>query len=730
MENKAERLDFVIDGSKIAELFGIQNFNNAENAFLEIVKNSYDAGATSVDIFLTENLIRIKDNGIGMDSEIIKNNWMHVGKSEKKYSFLDINNNERIYSGSKGVGRFAIARLGEKVSIISKKRDSNAIEWETDWNYNYLSNYDNVPFEQGTEITISNLRESISREFAERLCYFLGISENYSQMTVLVHYYDELFECKMPYDNISIGKNCLTSIKLKYSASKSALVVNIESDEFAEEAQRLIDDSKKRIDIKKYNVEIDLSQKMQFNSQLKRFSKEDIISALGLLGDFSSELFFNNLYKKSDAELNHYKRLEKLPYFIEGEEEIGIALYRNSFCIANYDGSIDWLALGKRSRKSPAAASHPTGSWRVRENQICGKVVIDKKENDKIVEMQNRQGITSNIYFILLKEIIIAGINEFEKYRQSISRIVNPKDYSSEKESSDKVIDSFIKNPEKAAGYSSGDFNRLADHVSSALDNYKKAVIQVESIVEDQNYSIGLLNSLSTIGLRASWRAHEIDTDRNNYTKYSSLIENSLKEYGMWDTLNDEQHTLLSHRNVPELLNSNSKATQSIISFIDSILTSVEKDKFETKNIDLKNLIGQICNDWEREFAFVTFHINIECSSYYGSDNIFETIFNNLILNSIQINDKLDSLDVYIDIKKEHGKLLVIYRDNGIGLSSAFSSDPFEILRPHTTTRKKGHGLGMWIVNNTIVSTKGEVLSIYNDNGFVFEFLLGEKADD
>lgn len=76
----------------------------------------------------------------------------------------------------------------------------------------------------------------------------------------------------------------------------------------------------------------------------------------------------------------------------------GVILYRNAFSIASYEGKRDWLGFGKRSRKSPAAASHPTGSWRVRENQIAGKIEIDKKRNSVLQDLSNRQGLDENIY--------------------------------------------------------------------------------------------------------------------------------------------------------------------------------------------------------------------------------------------------------------------------------------------------------------------------------------------
>ena len=51
----------------------------------------------------------------------------------------------------------------------------------------------------------------------------------------------------------------------------------------------------------------------------------------------------------------------------------------------------------------------------------------------------------------------------------------------------------------------------------------------------------------------------------------------------------------------------------------------------------------------------------------------------------------------------------------------------FRIKCMHETSRKKGHGIGMWIVNNTIANTGGKILKIEGLNGFKIEFMLGDK---
>ena len=42
-----ERLKYIVEDSTIAELLGVQNFTNKESAILELVKNAYDAQAST-----------------------------------------------------------------------------------------------------------------------------------------------------------------------------------------------------------------------------------------------------------------------------------------------------------------------------------------------------------------------------------------------------------------------------------------------------------------------------------------------------------------------------------------------------------------------------------------------------------------------------------------------------------------------------------------------------------
>ncbi|ARO57746.1 Uncharacterized protein B5E38_0107 [Bacillus cereus] len=67
-----ENLKFTIEDREIAELLGRQNFSTKESAVFELLKNSYDAGAETCNIYIEDNCMKIIDTGNGMNDKDIK----------------------------------------------------------------------------------------------------------------------------------------------------------------------------------------------------------------------------------------------------------------------------------------------------------------------------------------------------------------------------------------------------------------------------------------------------------------------------------------------------------------------------------------------------------------------------------------------------------------------------------------------------------------------------------
>lgn len=134
--------------ARLMNLLGDQLITDKKVAVIEIVKNCYDADANYVkirfnnmrnmgfnDFFPPEEqaYIEIEDNGCGMSLDTIKNVWLRPAtpnKFDKKKKKNNKTKKGRIIQGEKGIGRFAIHKLGERIELYTKAKGQNEIKLE------------------------------------------------------------------------------------------------------------------------------------------------------------------------------------------------------------------------------------------------------------------------------------------------------------------------------------------------------------------------------------------------------------------------------------------------------------------------------------------------------------------------------------------------------------------------------------------------------------------------
>ena len=143
----AEVLHFKISAA-LKDIIGRDLITDDFVAIFELVKNSYDAYASRVDIYI-ENLyserpkIIIKDNGKGMNHDDLINKWLFVAYSAKRegtedntFDYRDKISVQRAFAGAKGIGRFSCDRLGRRLNLETTKLENNPTtqvlitEWE------------------------------------------------------------------------------------------------------------------------------------------------------------------------------------------------------------------------------------------------------------------------------------------------------------------------------------------------------------------------------------------------------------------------------------------------------------------------------------------------------------------------------------------------------------------------------------------------------------------------
>jgi hypothetical protein len=117
--------------ARLISILGDQLITNKWVGVIELVKNCYDADANQVSVrFLNFDVpgetpvIEIEDDGDGMTLDTILNVWMKPAtphklnqKKSKQHRYTE---KGRVMQGDKGVGRFAVYKLGNYVEIFSK----------------------------------------------------------------------------------------------------------------------------------------------------------------------------------------------------------------------------------------------------------------------------------------------------------------------------------------------------------------------------------------------------------------------------------------------------------------------------------------------------------------------------------------------------------------------------------------------------------------------------------
>ena len=121
-------------------------------AVMELVKNAYDAFAENVWIEFGKDVdstpcLEIRDDGIGMTRDIIENVWCLVATPNRQRNpIVKKGNKQRRVVGAKGLGRLSVARLGNRLHMLTKSR--NQPTWRVEVNWTELAQADSL--EQST----------------------------------------------------------------------------------------------------------------------------------------------------------------------------------------------------------------------------------------------------------------------------------------------------------------------------------------------------------------------------------------------------------------------------------------------------------------------------------------------------------------------------------------------------------------------------------------------------
>lgn len=174
---------------RVFAALGADLVTNDVVAVIELVKNSYDAMATRVDVFYGtgadgQSFLEITDDGMGMSRKTLETAWAVVATPYRlSHPSETRGKRTRRVSGEKGLGRLSAARLGKRLEMFTKAENDPCWLVEVDWSniagQDVLDaceaqctrlNSAQCPFEvSGTRLRILSLESTWSSEQFEEL---------------------------------------------------------------------------------------------------------------------------------------------------------------------------------------------------------------------------------------------------------------------------------------------------------------------------------------------------------------------------------------------------------------------------------------------------------------------------------------------------------------------------------------------------------------------------------
>ena len=828
-----KRVPFKIS-ARTAKLIGRENFSNPEGAIIELVKNSYDADAKEClvifdisfesipetlslqdfkkyskenpfvktsyklkaksyvlhesqnqikldnlrNFFFGYNSIYIVDNGHGMTADIVENQWMEIGTGNKEDNYMS--EDGRVKTGAKGIGRFALDRLGflsEMWTIPKEGNKTIGTYWNMNWRQfdnakgslgdvtagqedlrldlkqflklqfkskiRLLNKLNEIDFSSGTVIKISSLKDSWLESNQDSVYKSLEALVPPKELAIpfKVFFYSlqnlKLFgDIETAFFNDYDYKVDASFDSKKFIVSLTIIRNELDLKEVRTKYAYLFKNTKAPYDLKTItNKKFDVS-KTAF--ELLKWEKNRNNSLLlKNIGDFSFSFYYLKNTNQKDYPYKIFNSTERQQVL---KKFGGIKIYRDSFRVRPYgDLGNDWLKLGDRSAQSPAGAGQRIGDWRVGPNQIAGSVKISRVANPNLSDKSDRGALVENESFTLLKTIITDIINVFEIDRSVIlnpfyldakekEKKIREKEIRVEAEKlADKIIKQRAKVESKIYGNKIDLFKESKERQEK--ESYQKIIEEGFQNIEkrdDDDAEIAQVRTLASLGLIVSSFAHELKEVKNNVDDINDLEKIYAK---VVVDENKKQQIYKDGINIIESLKIDSKR---IAHWVDYSLTAIKKDKRKRNSLKFDTFFNSLGKQWEKVLSdrdiSLTFKNNIVKPYLFRAFEMdMSTIFSNLISNSIDSFNNLKRLrerKININVILIRNNIEITYSDTGTGLPKVFQKNKDEIFLPFTTSKKDkdgndiGTGLGMYLVKNVVSDNNGLIELIDAQIGF------------
>jgi signal transduction histidine kinase len=689
---------------------GEELISNERVALIELVKNSYDADASTVVIHFQPPLaeghgaVEIWDDGHGMSATTVRSAWMEIATPVKKRQERSEIKNRRVL-GAKGIGRFAAAQLAYETQVITHRKGEPEVVLTTDWDLfadddSYL---DQVPLQFATRD---------AEVFAAG-----GPAENlFGRVSPKAYVHAE-------------GK--------RHSPHGTAVMLRRLRRAWTENDLRALRNSLSRLIPPPPPTELDVPATPEFSIYLDLPPEFESLSGFvgpsealahpvyRLLGSIAadgqanlrfehgesdtSELLQLNMRDRPETitktpcgpvkidvrvwelETSAVKKLLEFDLGARNQREIreliksssGITLYRDGFRVQPFgEPGHDWLRLDQRRINNPTMC--------LSNNQVSGFVYITADENKGLQDRSHREGLIDSPEYEDLKEVMTRAISEIERRRYALRRQTREQSELDD-EHGDKapgVFEGFTLNSLREAVRNRPDDVELSRAFEVTEEEVSEGVRQVQEI-------LSRFSRLATLGTLVDIILH----DGRTALQRISFI---LRKFAKLAAKASESDSQLASA-ILDAEKSLSDQRASISQLFKRIEPLSGRQRGRPKNVSLHEVLQQAVSVLEGEASNKDINIEIKGPDHtvtVDPADIIQIVVN-LVQNAIYWtstlpDDQARQIVVETD-RHQDGAVTILVSDNGPGVSEDVRSMVFDA---YFSTKPDGIGLGLSIAGS------------------------------
>lgn len=756
-------LNFESD-AHLVNILGEQLIGSEKVGILELVKNSIDASASycrirfeklpqlpEVDanqyIFksLPGPVILIEDDGIGMNRETIENGWLrpastlktnvkiklreeranaeatgNLGAYQSVINQLKKENGGRIPLGEKGVGRFATNRLGSKLVIRTKTKESpDELVLRLNWDDFETENEHKKNL---SDVSVVLTREPLTRDYGERnsgtQIIIYGGRENFDLDEEKIRDINRsILRLNSPRPNPKISNppfsayiECPQIRDLERNEVYTQFVPNFSLDASVDESGII---SKY---VLKFSPPASVPLPEEFwedtNYDLRTSSYEywkgtnDVILRKPVCGSFYIHI---DAWYRAKPWIDGINQKEMLEYL---SDYGGISIYRDNVIIfpAESGTKNDWLNLSQRNIKQ---------GFRISYYNLIGNIELEQFENIDLIDKTNREGLIENLAYkdlaklvetIIQRVLEVKYISKRDEYTNLTKGILrDPKRLGDVTKVSSSIIDGINEHypieedPWKILeqlGNSVQERRAGLVNLSESIRNLKKSISLIEGVQERLTEQAGF-------GLAAAVSIHELNKIATNFYR------------GITDLINAES----PHNFQLENLQATSESLKSELRRLSPLRTIRNESKREFWVSQALNYAKEMFKGkLNRNKIILDANIDKDLSVFARYSTLCQ-IFVNLFDNSIYWLSFVPEEERSISIRIDSQNRSIIFADSGIGIDDAIRPYLFEA---GYSMKIPPSGLGLYICKAYMNAMKGSIYEtpmqnrLKNHNGAQF----------